>query len=81
MPILRLTKDFGLFSGIVETIENVHARDGTVHMVSLRLKRGVLSHIKKNDKILVLKGSVQGGQFWQALIFFIYVPKPMGVNP
>ena len=54
MLILRLTKDFWLFSGLVETINNVHARDGTVHMVGLRLKRGVLSPVKKNDKILVL---------------------------
>ena len=61
MPILRHTKDFGLFSGLVETIDNAHARDRTVHMVSLRLKRGVLSPIKRNDKILVLKGRVQGG--------------------
>ena len=63
MPNLKLTKDFWLFSGLVETIDNVHARDRTVHMVSLRLKRGVLSPIKRNDKILVLKGVYRDGQF------------------
>ena len=73
MPILRLTKEFGRFSGILETIDNVHARDGTVHMVSLRLKRGVLSPIKRNDKILVLSGSIQGGVKFCKNLYFSYM--------
>ena len=46
MPILRLTKDFGHLTGIVETIDNVNARDGTIHMVSLRLKGALFFFLK-----------------------------------